>query len=539
MLSMSGGNKKKAPQPAPQLAREVINLESSSDEDVTSRKKPKIQQLQNNNNAVALDDGGAAAANGSDSDDSSLMIMPPVKKKVVNRHFSQKNHLLNKPTNMKNKAASFKKPPPPAASASSTTNKKSAAVASRFSKDYEFSDSDDDSDDDLLLSTKPTFETREQINDRKKREKERQKEREKLEKAKKRQEAKEAREQHKLREKEEKHHQNQTHAQAIGKFKHDEIAVLMDPKLIEDDPLGLVEKLSDDFLIHSYPSKKISSVCAAIQFVRKDYLRGGAKAAVASLEENDKQGYEHIHQLVLVIGPGVFIPLLQRDNNDIDDDFPKLEAWLSSIKSKWRKVWKKASHEEPRLFLMLKDLPKALDRMWKDYRRQHRGEPCLPRVLELEDAMQWLLVQFQVECMLCPNANLIQLTLHKMTRALSDKPYATQVTELECIKKIKAGPGAASDDAVHRASDVWLRQLQQIPRLSEPMAENVVQQYPTCQSLWQKYQELLDNEDVDEGIEDCSSLLANILNAGRNSQQKLSQAVFRIMTSDDPNEMIL
>ena len=41
----------------------------------------------------------------------------------------------------------------------------------------------------------------------------------------------------------------------------------MDPKLHENDPLGLVEKLSDDFLVHSFPNKYS---CSAIEFVRKD-----------------------------------------------------------------------------------------------------------------------------------------------------------------------------------------------------------------------------------------------------------------------------
>lgn len=543
---MSGNDKKKAP-PAPQLAREVINLESSSDEDddvvllETVRKKPKIQHK-----SSAKDAGDGS----DDSDDSSLVILPPTNKASSKSDSSSasadKNPLSNQTNNSsKTKAASRKKPPPPAATetaSSASTSRKTASntksSTSRFSKDFAFSDSEDSDDDDLLLSTKPTFETREQIKERQKREKERQKEREKLARAKKRQEEKAARERQKQREKEEKRQQNQAHAQATGKFKHDEIAILMDPKLHEDDPLGLVQKLSDDFLVHSYPSAT-SIAPGTIQFVRRDFLKGGAKDAVASLDAKDKDGYEHIHQLVLVIEPEVFIPLLQREDHEEDDDYPKLESWLSSIKAKWRKAWKTASHEEPRMLLILRDLETALDDMWTQYRRQHRGELSLPRKLELDDAMRWLLVQFQVECMLCKNNNLIQLTLHKMARALSDKPYATQVTELECIKKIKAGPGAASDDPVDRARDVWLRQLQQVPRLSQGMAENVVLRYPTCQALWQRYRELLQNEDVDEGIEDCGSLLADILNGGRSSQQKLSQAVFRIMMSDDPNEMIL
>jgi DNA integrity scanning protein DisA with diadenylate cyclase activity len=144
----------------------------------------------------------------------------------------------------------------------------------------------------------------------------------------------------------------------------------------------------------------------------------------------------------------------------------------------------------------------------------------------LQDALQWLLIQFQVECVHCPDIESIQANVHKLTRGLCEAPYANQVTELECIKKIKQNPTA--DDPMNRARDAWLRQLQQIPRLSEAMAVNVVREYPTMQSLWQAYQEGDEAQNV--------ALLADILR-GTQRQAKLSEALYRFMTSTNPKEM--
>jgi hypothetical protein len=588
-MSTTDSTKRKAP-PGPQLARAVFDLEGTSDEEevdfcrlkTSPKKKPKTQQ-------ESKDDS---------DDDDSLEIMPPASQHGVidlsmdDPVVADKHPLTNQTNKSQRPKASNslpKRPPAAATTASSakaTTQSQSSTTDRKcYSSRYSLSDdSDDSSDEDMLLARRTT--PRQTVKDRQQRPRrkeldqaakrrqdekavrerqkqqekaarerqkqqekaaqERQKqqekaarERQKQQEKKKKQEERAAQERLKQQEKEERQRLNQAHGQKKGKYKHEEIAILMDPKLHDNDPLELVAKLKDDFLVHPFPSM-LSMAPAAIQFVRKEYLKGGAKDAVACLEANDQNGYEHIHQIMLIVEAQVFIPLLQRDDHDMDDDYPKLESWLASVQSEWRRVWKMPLYEEPRLLLMLRDLPNALDTMWNQHRgRGKKDEPSLPRQNELEDAIRWLLVQFQVECMLCPNAESIKLTLHNMTRALSSKPYVTQTSELECINKIKAGPGLHSGDPVDKARDIWLRQLQQIPRLSQSMAENVVQQYPTCQSLWQKYQELLQNDNEEEGRENCACLLANILNGGRTSQQKLSEAIFYIMTSNDPNQMIL
>jgi hypothetical protein len=519
--------------PAPQLARQCYSIDSSND-------------------------------GGSSSDSDSLEILSPVRKtKTATAGTKEEEKSINvKPKSIA--TADTGENCPPASLNNRTTITAISTYPSRNNKSYRASgmpkkpppstavsvkkiinasknpvlkkpmDSllDSDSDDDFLTFSRPPIpESRGQTKKREKRDRDAEKERQKVPKAKKLQEEKASRERQKEQEKAVKKREVEEHLQATGKYRHEEVAVLLDPQLYHGDPLGIVGKLSESFLVHSYPST-LSSSLAAIQFVRKDYLIGGAKDAVAYLEGKSGEGFEHLHHLVLILEPDEFIPLLKRQDKEEDDDYPRLESWLSSIKSRWKDAWRTPANVEPTIILMLRNMPEALDKMWVEHRRRNRAEPSLPNAWEFHDAMLWLLVQFKVECILCPTMDLIQLFLHKLTRSLSDKPYANQVTELECVKKIKQGP-IVSDDPFDKARDVWLRQLQQVPRLSEAMAHKVIEHYPTCQSLWQAYHQ--HPHDADPG-----ALLAGILGSKTKTyQRKLSEAVHTIMTSNDSKEMVL
>ncbi|KAG7347294.1 hypothetical protein IV203_015999 [Nitzschia inconspicua] len=588
---MDDSKKGKKRPPLPQLARPCYSVDSSSssssDEDENSI--PIKNSSSNNNNDY-------------DNDDSSLEILPPItrrkqkqqkkplvcpikserrQKNPTNNNNDNNKHgiaggttkveivdLLHSPPRSLKKTSTMittneqslqnlstngdnSKKPLLSSKLSSTTTIHTASLGTtrtttttatklleKSKKSYAFSSSlsssSDDEDDNLLLS-KPTFETRDQIKQRKKREREAQQEQERNNKARKRQEEREARQRQKQDEKAAKKRKNEAFNQSNGKYRHDEIAILMDPFLFDNDSLGLVQMLSNDFLVHSYPSN-LSMAPAAVQFIRKDFLHGGAKDAIDCLKKGQKDKYQHIQDLVLVVKANDFIPMLQRQEKTEDDDYPKLEQWLVSIQSKWQKDWNVSSQVQPRMLLLLRNVPETLDKMWVQHRRRSQADTTsLPTAWELDDAIQWLLVQFQVECMHCPNEDSIQLILHKMARAICQKPYKNHVSELECVRKIKHGPHLATDDPVDRVKDVWLRQLQSIQGLSLAMAQNVVDRYPTCQSLWQAYQELQQNENDNSSP---ALLLADILAPGR-SQQKLSRAVFQILTSNNPGEMIL
>ena len=355
---------------------------------------------------------------------------------------------------------------------------------------------------------------------------ERRKLQEKLEKAKKKEQDKIDRELQRKQEKEAKRRLNEENQQANGKYAHQEIAVLLDPFLFNCEELGLVEVLKEDFMTHSYPSTFATP--KAIQWVRKDYLRGGAVDALNKLREGDENHYEHIQHVAMLLQPPDFIPLLSRKEYEEDvDDYPALEAWLEDMIHCWQTAWK--TPKRPKLLLVLQGIPEALDRLWVEYRRnQGAADQSPPTEAELQDAIQWLLIQFQVECVLSPSIEKTHSTIHKLTRALCEAPYVNQVSELECIKKIKTQI-AGDDQPLERVQDTWLRQIQQFPRISEAMARNLVQHYPTALSLWQAYQ------NGDEGTNGC--LVASIL-SGSCRQIKLSESFYRFITSTKPNDTL-
>ena len=152
----------------------------------------------------------------------------------------------------------------------------------------------------------------------------------------------------------------------------------------------------------------------------------------------------------------------------------------------------------------------------------------MPTDYELNDAIQWLLIQFQVEVIHCSSVESISLNLHKMTRGICEAPYKNHVTELECIKKLKSNN--TGERPIDIAQDAWFRQLQQIPQISEGIALNAVRAYPTLYSLWQTY-----NHGADHSTN--ADLMAPHL-ADNRSLSKLSNRIYRILKSDNPREKL-
>jgi hypothetical protein len=169
--------------------------------------------------------------------------------------------------------------------------------------------------------------------------------------------------------------------------------------------------------------------------------------------------------------------------------------------------------------------------MWVNHRKQNRkDDPSPPTAETLHDAITWMLIQFQVECILCNTAQDVSHTINKMTRLLSERPYIRQVTELECIKKIKANC-SDMDLPYERSKECWLRQLQQVPRISLQKARNLTRHYPTARSLWEMYQR-------DDLTEDEKRVLVADLFDQSSRQVKLSDWLYRVMTSMDPEEIL-
>lgn len=367
-------------------------------------------------------------------------------------------------------------------------------------------------------------ETREEARLRKKRETEKRKEAEKLARATKREEERADREKKKLEEKGKRKRQQQEFHQSSGKYANKEIAVLMDTELYNNEEFDLVGALNEDFLIH--PQKDVFNMSKAIQWIRKDYLQGGAKDALDQLEQGAFDLFERQPYLLILLEPNDFIPLLKRKGHDVDDDYPALENYLEQLKSRWQQHWK--TSDEPRIIFILYQIPKALDRKWINHRKRSGSiGRSPPTEFELNDAIQWLLVQFQVECIHCSTIESMQSNISKLTRGICEGRYSNNVTELQCIKKIKQT--TTGERPIDRARDVWLRQLQQVPRISESIALNVVQHYPTMQSLWQAYQ---------LGDDATNSALLEDMLSDRSRQSKLSHCLYRVLMSENPKEML-
>jgi hypothetical protein len=128
-----------------------------------------------------------------------------------------------------------------------------------------------------------------------------------------------------------------------------------------------------------------------------------------------------VDRVILVMQPEDFIPLLQRTDHEEDDDYPGLETFLTDLIARWQASWN--TSKEQKLIFLLNRIPELLDRRWADHRRRNeKDELAPPTESELHDAIQWLLVHFQVECVLCPSIEMIQSAVHKMTRAACEAP---------------------------------------------------------------------------------------------------------------------
>lgn len=313
--------------------------------------------------------------------------------------------------------------------------------------------------------------------------------------------------------------------QANGKHAKDEICVLMETALYEQIELPLVDEIEHHgYKVQSFPA---FLDCRAVQWIRRDYIKGGGVEALKQLGLRNKSGYTHCPVLAIVMDqPEDFIGKLERDFED-DDDFQRLEVFLNGLVESWRQAWGYTT-ERPRIFLLLYQVEARLTALWKDWQQQRRRTKP-PTKEELHDAVTWMLIQFQVECVFCPDPQVLSHELSKMTRMLAEEPYKKATTDLDCVEKKKR---TCDDNAppYEQAKDCWLRQLQVLPSVSIAKARSLTSHYPTARSLWLAYQD----EELTE--DEKKELVADLM--GKQRQVKLSANLYRILTSDNPDEVI-
>ena len=341
-----------------------------------------------------------------------------------------------------------------------------------------------------------------------------------------------------------------------GNFATQEIVLLVDPPLFrrpQEQTDCYDWKEHEEIEKHGLTVQEYHSVlggrnCHALQWIRREHLKGGANEAWQQLRGGNAEGYTHLDRLVIVMDdPKVFIDLLRRSPQDHnDDDYPELRRWLFGVEHGWRAAWPQSSTKEkngkstvkrPKIIILLRQGMKELDRQWVQHRRANKNNQRRDAVVappsseEFHDALAWLIIQYQVECMLCDSYEEIWTTVLKMTRAMAKAPYEKPVSELECIKKLKpqipANADGSAPSVLDIAKDCWVRQLQQIPGISETMARNLARHYPTMQDLWRAYQ-VADNPE---------ELVAGCLNE-KTYQQKKAESIYKLFTTLDPDELI-
>ena len=312
--------------------------------------------------------------------------------------------------------------------------------------------------------------------------------------------------------------QKQACQQASGKLAHTEIAVLWD---IPHRQWDSSEDDGTSFRIVTH-SSSTSALARTVQWIRLDSLQGGAEEAVVALKNARTGGFEHIPVVAIVASGETFLDLLRHDG---EDDYPRLEAWITAFQEQWKKTWK--TDKEPRIILLLDRVQEELENRWKRSKSKHD----LATMEELHDAITWLLIQFRVESIRCRSEDELLYHLKKMTRLLAEAPYVQETTEIQCVKKLPSEIDADQCTEEERAHDCWLRQVQQIPNISNQKALAFVQYYPTSVSLWRDYM----NPDVEESSKRL--LVANMFTDKRQFR-KLANQMYTVMTTQDPNEVV-
>jgi hypothetical protein len=335
--------------------------------------------------------------------------------------------------------------------------------------------------------------------------------------------------------------------QRRGYYATREVCMLVDPVMMRpySQSAAMLTKFQSSKQVKTkFPIVERSGVDPrAIQFIRCRYQDGGAVAAQKSLEKDAVSEFEVINRVLIVFDDMKdFLPLLHRDDGD-DDDFPRLVAWLQTMKMAWKKQWNRAT--EPTVVILL----------------NHQEADTTDDLFGNEtDALIWdaialLGILEGVECIPCPTRPVLWKFLYRMTIAISKAPYKKATTEIQCMPKIKffkpvEGEGSTAAtvgkkhkneltvvDAYHqkRIQESWYRMLRAIPQMSAERAASVVEQYPTLRSLWWAYQ------DPTATTREKELLLAWKLNTtcdGRHLR-KLSTHIYRLLTSDDGGEKIV
>jgi hypothetical protein len=329
----------------------------------------------------------------------------------------------------------------------------------------------------------------------------------------------EERERKKALDRKEKAQQTRVRQAAAGKFFADEVACIIDPRLLEEfgqpflDAIGAQENSTDRFAALLSPPADVK-VPGSVWWTRRSKLEGGAAAAAV-------EGVEIVDDVFAVVyyDASRFVRMLAVHGQP-PNSFPEVGAAVDLMRVQAPYI--------RRIVLVLQGVAMEVNRM-----QQQGGNTFganTPTLTMLQDAMAWLVIAKGIECKLTKNTCETATYLWNMTRALAKNPYREKVTAIHCAKRLNcrvdpssAGPGSTLPQ------DIWMRQLMMIPGVSEKKARSIVRLYPSARSLVKAL--------TDPMLREPHFLLSDKMGGDR-SESKLSQRIYMFMTSTDPETLL-
>mmetsp|Transcript_4858 Transcript_4858/g.9775 ORF Transcript_4858/g.9775 Transcript_4858/m.9775 type:complete len:415 (+) Transcript_4858:239-1483(+) len=259
--------------------------------------------------------------------------------------------------------------------------------------------------------------------------------------------------------------------EANGHFKEKEICVVIENKFC-DSGMGQTITSSLQAANTMYSPDPSSKIEGSMRWFRRPHSLGGA-SSVLTEEENVDSGFV----AVVFEDPKRFLKLLKRTDLT-KDDYPRLREWVVQVRENFSDV--------KRLFIVVVDVMGEIDTVWNNSpQRRNSGLP--PSVDDLEEAIIWMLMEEQIECVPARSQAEACEYLMDMTKSLTKQPYEVEPSELQCMNKAKK-------DDKNDAKSYFRRMLVQLPQVTAIKVDKLMEQYPTLTHLVNAYAECEDDE---------------------------------------------
>lgn len=119
----------------------------------------------------------------------------------------------------------------------------------------------------------------------------------------------------------------------------------------------------------------------------------------------------------------------------------------------------------------------------------------------------------------------------EVARTLSKMPYKLTSDTVSTVKKRKI----AADVSISEYEQNYMKMLKVIPGVSEERMCKIVDVYPTLNSLYKAYEEMESEKEKKEMLEVFIYLFIEQNIFGKTKQKVLSETIYKVFNSSDPN----